>query len=67
MDWPAQVIVAIAFVLLFAAGLTVVGMLVGAVSGIAIKRSRASWRNFDRDAERLHRLVHPDKRDEDGP
>jgi len=46
MDWPAHVIVAIALVLLFAAGLTVVGMLVGAVSGIAIKRSRASWRNF---------------------
>ncbi|MDQ3690301.1 MAG: hypothetical protein M3406_09770 [Chloroflexota bacterium] len=67
MDWLAQVIVPIALLLLFAAGLTVVGMLVGSVGAIAIKRSRAPWRNFDRDAARLHQLVHPDKRDEDGP
>ncbi len=67
MDWPAQLVVAIALLLLFAAVVAVSGLLVGAVGTIAFKRSRAPWRNFDRDAERLHRLTHPEDEDAAGP
>lgn len=56
----------VALLVLFGGFTMVMALLVGAVARLGFKRSKAPWANFDADAERLHKLTHPDERDEDG-
>jgi hypothetical protein len=66
MDWIANVIVALAILLMVGATWILSAIVVGALARTLHRRSKAPWRNFDRDAERLHRLTHPEDSDPRG-
>ena len=60
MDWFPNVLIALAILVLVDAGWLLMALVVGGVARCMHVRSKAPWRSFNRDAERLHRLTHPE-------